>query len=757
MAIDPAEQHRDAHEAHPEGLFDAQMSLPLPFVSAPEPFSTVLKRDGREEGFERVKIANAIFRAAQSIGGDDADLADSLARAVTIYLTKQLGSHVPTVDHIHDAVERVLIQMAHIRTAFAYARYRDRRARIRRLREGDMRLLLGELEEAQRSGAPAPGRAQGLFVRTSDDTIISWNRDRIVEALVLETGLDAAMAGLVAAEVEQQLEAAEIKTLTTSLVRELVAARLVAHGLHEYRERHQRLGVPLYDCERIIRGLTNATTGGDPVKTDYILAGAVKKEYALARVYSPHVSEAHLQGAIHLHGLEKVDRLRQALLSPGMIAQFGVGLPGAPDFASPPRNAVTFLAQLAKATANFQAHFSGSLAWDAVNYYFAPFVAAYSPEEMAQFAQMIVYEFAYRAMVHGGDGTGTELRLHWSVPEFLADAPAVGIELKEGETVRLYRDYEYAAQQLAWKLLEVLQRSSGLSVSVPLIGIHIDVRFFKDPGGEAFLAQAAALVEGGCGLRFYFSRNEACPGGRAHWQPAWTIADQVTINLPRLAYTAGKESRFMECLDQVVSIAGLALQERFAFLEGLLSRGLTGPLGLLTVQYEAKSLFEYDLFRGFVAVDGMNEAVQTLLTHELHISDEARQLGQRILNRLQQKCRLESRKRGLKIELSQETDSAVGIRFATIDALTYPKTAKTAIKIDDSDKSMRYSTGLSFSRRHGLSPFEIAQFEGTYHVCLDGNSVTSLDLPQARYSASSIVELLKKLYFQTQSDGVAIR
>ncbi len=754
MAIDPAEQHHDHAGPHPEGLFDAQMSLPLPFVGAPEPFTTVLKRDGREAPFERAKIANAIFRAAQSIGGDDEDLADSLARAVTIYLTKQLGSHVPTVDHIHDAVERVLISMAHIRTAFAYARYRDRRARIRRLREGDMRLLLGELEEAQRSGVPAPGRTQGLFVRTSDDTILSWNRDRIVEALVLETGLDAAMAGLVAAEVEQQLEAAEIKTLTTSLVRELVAARLVAHGLHEYRERHQRLGVPLYDCERIIRGLTNATTGGDPVKTDYVLAGAVKKEYALARVYSPHVSEAHLQGAIHLHGLEKVDRLRQALLSPGMIAQFGVGLPGAPDFASPPRNAITFLAQLAKATANFQAHFSGSLAWDAVNYYFAPYVASYSPEELAQFAQMIVYEFAYRAMVHGGDGPGTELRLYWNAPEYLAETPIAGSESEE--CPRTYRSFEHPAQQLAWKLFEVLQQNGGLPVAAPVLGIVVDDRTFKAPGGEAFLTQAAALIEGGNRVRFHFQRTQATREGVRHWQPGWFVADQVSLNLPRLAYTAGKESRFMECLDQVVSLAGLALQERFAFLEALHSRGLAGPMGLLAVHYQGAPLFDLERARCQIAVEGLNEAIQTLLNTELHLSDEALHLGTRILERIRQKCQLDSRKRNLRMGLTHGDDPWVGQRLAALDATAFPKTSKTTIKIDEATKTMGYSPGVTLSKHHDLSPFEAARREGSLHACLDSAVCASLNLPKANCSASSIVDLLKKAFFQTEIGGMGL-
>jgi anaerobic ribonucleoside-triphosphate reductase len=376
---------------------------------------------------------------------------------------------------------------------------------------------------------------------------------------------------------------------------------------------------------------------------------------------------------------------------------------------------------------------------------------------MAQFAQMIVYEFAYRAMVHGGDGTGTELRLYWTVPDFLAEVPAAGTEPKEGESTRCYRDFEHASQQLAWKLLEVLQRSCGLPVTVPIIGIGIDERFFREPGGEAFLNQAASLIEGGYGVRFYFSRGNSPQEARTHWQPGWTLADQVAINLPRLAYRTGKESSFLEALDQLVSIAGLALQERFSFLEGLLSRGVSGPLGLLAVQYGTQPLFDANQFRGFVAVDGLNEAVQTLLNTEMHASEEARQLGERILERIQQKCRLESRKRGLSLGVTQETEASVGQRFATIDASTYPKTAKTAIKVDEDAKAMYYSTGVSFSRLHGYSPFELAQREGELHARLDGNTFSTVTLPATTYSASSIVDLLKKLYFQTQSDGIAIQ
>ena len=754
MATDPAQEHPESEEPDQEGLFDAQMSLPLPFVEAPEPFTTVRKRNGREEPFERAKIANAIFRAAQSIGGEDRDLADSLARAVTIYLTKQLVSHAPTVDHIHDAVERVLVQMAHIRTAFAYARYRDRRARIRRLREGDMRLILSELQEARGKGMGAPLGSQGLFVRTSADTITSWDRDRIVEALVRETELDKAMAEVVAVEVEQQLEAAGIQHLTAALVRELVAARLVAHGLQEFRDRHQRLGVPLYDCERIIRGLTEATDHGDPVATDYVLAGAVKKEYALARIYSPHVSEAHLQGALHLHHLDKVDRFLTATLSPGMVARFGVGMPGAPDFASPPRNAVTFLAQLAKATANFQAHFSDSLTWDAVNFYFAPFVYGYTPEELAQFAQMIVYEFAYRAMAHGADGPGTELQIRWTAPPEFSSIPAVGA-VGEGAS-RTYGEYEHTAQQLAWKIFEVLEKCDGLNVTAPVLGICIDDDFFKVPGGEDFLARATATVATGLRLRFHFQRSSDAENSAAYWQPAGTVFDQVSLNLPRLAYDTGSESRFLDAAATLLSLAGLALQERRDFLESLLARDVAGPLGLLAVRHDDVPLVALGTAAGHIAIHGLNEAVQVLTNTELHDGGDAPELAARILRHLQEKCRLESRRRGFVLHLAQGLQESPSRRFARLDASKYPKTSKTVINIDESNARMAYSAGCSLSPGNDCSPFEAAQIQGRLHCWLDAGRMMQLDLRARPFSASSVAALVKKAYFQTKLGGIDV-
>lgn len=92
----------------------------------------VRKRDGRTVPFDREKITNAIFKAAESVGGEDRGLAEKLADQVVAILEEQTGpGHVPHIEEIQDIVEKVLIEHGHAKTAKHYILYRQERARIR--------------------------------------------------------------------------------------------------------------------------------------------------------------------------------------------------------------------------------------------------------------------------------------------------------------------------------------------------------------------------------------------------------------------------------------------------------------------------------------------------------------------------------------------------------------------------------------------------------------------------------------------------
>ncbi|MFV0516841.1 MAG: anaerobic ribonucleoside triphosphate reductase [Aminipila sp.] len=94
---------------------------------------TIKKRDGRIAKFDLEKIAEAIYKAAQVLGGNDYEMAKELAEEAEQYLLKVKHVDSPTVEQIQDAVEKVLIENGHARTAKEYILYRAERTRIREM------------------------------------------------------------------------------------------------------------------------------------------------------------------------------------------------------------------------------------------------------------------------------------------------------------------------------------------------------------------------------------------------------------------------------------------------------------------------------------------------------------------------------------------------------------------------------------------------------------------------------------------------
>lgn len=101
----------------------------------------IRKRDGREVPFNIEKIANAIFKAAQAVGGQDYNTSMALAEKVTHILNEKFHGTIPGVEDIQDIVEKVLIESGHAKTAKEYILYRAERNRVREMNTRLMKVL----------------------------------------------------------------------------------------------------------------------------------------------------------------------------------------------------------------------------------------------------------------------------------------------------------------------------------------------------------------------------------------------------------------------------------------------------------------------------------------------------------------------------------------------------------------------------------------------------------------------------------------
>jgi len=100
----------------------------------------IMKRDGKVVDFNPIKITNAIWKAAQAVGGKDYRKAAELTDKVIQMLEKELKrGEIPTVELVQDIVEKTLIEEGHAKTAKAYILYRKQHQ--------DMREVAGLLKD----------------------------------------------------------------------------------------------------------------------------------------------------------------------------------------------------------------------------------------------------------------------------------------------------------------------------------------------------------------------------------------------------------------------------------------------------------------------------------------------------------------------------------------------------------------------------------------------------------------------------------
>ncbi len=116
----------------------------------------VRKRDGSIVDFNRDKVVEAVFKAAQSVGGSDHEEAGRIADlAIKILNDKFKPEYVPGVEEVQDVVEKALIETGHATTAKAYIVYRHKKSVEREIKramgvEDDLKLPINSVQVLER-------------------------------------------------------------------------------------------------------------------------------------------------------------------------------------------------------------------------------------------------------------------------------------------------------------------------------------------------------------------------------------------------------------------------------------------------------------------------------------------------------------------------------------------------------------------------------------------------------------------------------
>ncbi|MFO7638221.1 MAG: anaerobic ribonucleoside-triphosphate reductase [bacterium] len=726
----------------------------------PPAFSHIRKRNGEVVPFDPGRIAEAVYLAARSVGVDNRGLATRLANQVVIQLQAEKGNTTPAVEEIQDMVERVLIANNQARIAKSFILYRERRGRAR-----IKRLLASDDESTQ----------YAVFVQSNDEKVLKWDRTRISRALVRETHLPQAVAEKIAGEVEDVIVNAKVKQLNTGLVREIVNTKLIEHGYEEQRKRHTRLGVPLYDVERILLypNKENANIPHNPEATNMTLAEWINKQFALASVFDPDVAEAHTSGDIHLHDLGFINRPYCSGQSLEYVKKFGLNLPNALSTAKPPRHPETLLAQMVKFSAALQGHFAGAIGWDAVNLFIAPFTEGMSDKDVHQLAQMLIFEYSQQNVARGGQAIFSDVNLYWEIPKHFENVDAIG----PGGTYtgRKYKDYLPEAQRFVWAMFDIYKQGdgSGRPFFFPKPLVHMTERFFQTPGWQDFLFHISDVAAEKGNTYFVFDRGETAKiseccrlsfklnegdlrDAATPWKMRYSALQNVTLNLPRIAFKANhNDEQLYKLLRESLELVVRAHIQKKTFLDKLLKLKHEGPLALLTMDLDGEPYLRMKRATFLVGVLGLNELVQYHCGQQLHESEAAFKLGLKVIAYLHLECHRLSHEHELHFVIEQTPAESTAYRFAQLDLAGFSDQAQQVVKGSIEEKSAYYTNSTYLNVSETVDPIDRVYREGKFHDMIEAGALTHVWLADARPPKESIAAFVRKTYDTTRNAQVA--
>jgi ribonucleoside-triphosphate reductase (formate) len=728
-------------------------------------FDEVLKRDGRTVSFDKAKISEAIFKAAKAVGGEDRMMADEIASAVTLFLRKQFLSQRPSIEQIQDAVEKVLIETGHAKTAKAYILYREDRSRARE-----------ELRVRKKIRHNNNSTDMALMVTPlTKDEILSWDKSKVAQALQKEAGLASQLANEIASAVERKLVSSNMTHISTSLIRELVDNELFTRGLSSTLKKQATIGMPAYDLETLIFSKSNENANinsNNPEAINLSIAETILKQYALERIFSQDIAESHMKGEIHLHDLGYPTRVYCSSHSLEYLKKYGLHLGNLDTQSAPAKHARTLTGHLNTFLASMQAYYAGALGVGYVNIMYAPYLEGMTDVQMRQEAQHLIFSASQNAFSRGGQSLFIDHNIHTGIPGYLKKVPAIGP--KGQYTGKTYADYEELAQRFAKAMLSVWQNGDeyGRPFAFPKCDFHVSADTLSDPKQREILEYACQIASENGAPYFVFDRDEvtlsACCRLRTQITDNHMIEhpesmrfcgfQNVTINLPQAAYRAGRgnvESLYKE-IDRCMELAIKAHQQKKSFISQLMREPHLPMWEVGKIALDGKPYIDLEQATYIIGISGLNECVQHLTGKQLHEGDEIFKLGLRIISFMHVKAKESGKKLGLKFSLEESPAESAARRLAKVDLRQYPEQAANVVKGDIENDMYYYTNSIHFAANAPIDLITRIQKQSKFHTMIESGAIIHAFVGEKLPSREAIMSLVEKTYNNTQAAQLTI-
>ena len=273
-------------------------------MSASPRIQRVRKRDGREVPYDRRKIESAVARAEAAAGNPQPGFPGEITDVVERLLERRFPDPalaIPGIEDVQDLVERALVEMGAAAVAKTFILYRDKRAQVR--------AALLVRDDARTESRTTEPSSSARFPRVqARDKVEAWSKGKIVAALMSEADLPRDSAESVASRVEARVFAGGSRSISTSLVRELVDNELVELGLEGALRRQRPIGIPRHDLRRALfegAGHRGAPFDRAAGRVEDRIGGEILSRFAMEDLLPPYVGDLVRGGELEFEDLSR--------------------------------------------------------------------------------------------------------------------------------------------------------------------------------------------------------------------------------------------------------------------------------------------------------------------------------------------------------------------------------------------------------------------------------------------------------------------
>ena len=408
-------------------------------------------------------------------------------------------------------------------------------------------------------------------------------------------------------------------------------------------------------------------------------SGAVTANYWLTEVYDREISDAHVNGDIHIHDLSMLTSyscgwsLRKLLLD-------GLGGITGKITASPAKHLATLCNQMVNFLGIMQNEWAASQSFSSFDTYLAPFIKADSLSYDKVKKCMEAFVFGVNTPSRWGtQAPFSHIFMDLKVPGDMAGEKAiVGGRRMDFTYGDCQKEMDMVNRAFLETMLEGDANGLGFQYPIPAYGIgadydwsdteqnrllfslasHYGIPYFINYMGNGMKPEDVRTSYDGIRPDFHVLRKKA--GGFFGYGEHTGSVGVVTVNLPRIAYQSKDEKEFYARLDHMMDLAARSLSIKRNVISTLLKNGL--------YPYTACYLTDFDNHFSSIGVIGMNEAGLNARWLKAGLeSGETKKFAVSVLNHMREKLIGYQMEYGNLYGLEATPAESATFRFARLD------------------------------------------------------------------------------------------